>query len=275
MKYNYLIGTGWWCTNSDDREDKFLNGDDQIRGVEFHQLWAKSIATYTNPQKIVVIDSDSPIKPNWKTDILDFEVITLLNNLGHATSLVDSKFCGWSASVIMSMQYANLSDVDFYVYIEQDALVYGNNIIEENIRLMQGNVDFLFGSSETKAQPLQQSFFIIRRAAIDKFLVRLMNIKYSDAQICPEVKFAIASSPLSIFFPKFLFKQYPGKKIGKFSRRFVVLLCRIISGYKFLKFGYGRTRPINFMDKHLYFQHGNTEELIAYKNLLSRDLNLD
>ena len=269
MNKTYIVGTGWWCTSNDTREARFLNGDDYIRSKQFHDLWAESIVAFSNPEEVVVIDSNSPIKANWNGDKLPYNVITLSNNLGHATSLTSGKFCGWTASVLLSMEYASFSSCDFYVYIEQDVLIYGKGIIEKCIEGMGDDTDYFFGATDNNFSPLQQSFFIVRKTAIDRFCSNLRRINYNDAQISPEVKFAIASSRFFSLLPKMLFKQNRSL-IGKAWRRFVVLFSKLISSAKYLPIGYGRTRPINFSDDHFYFQHGSDEELKQFSDLMTQ-----
>ena len=269
MSYKYIIASGWWCTDNDNRSDKFLNGDNTIRGSEFHNVWSSFISKYSKPQEVVIVDSDSPIKPIWNHDLIDIKVLELSRNLGHASSLIgEQKYCGWSASVLLSMQYVTLSDAEFYVYVEQDALIIGEGIIDKLIQSMGDTVNYLFGKSTFSVQPLQQSFFIVRKTHLDRFVSNYLSIPYSDKEICPEVKFAISTSYFSRLFPKFLFKQYPNTFVGKFIRRFVVALSKFVGSYKVMDIGYGRDRPIDFNSESLYFQHGSLSEITsAYERL--------
>ena len=271
MSYKYIIASGWWCTDEDNRSDKFLNGDDAIRGSDFHNVWSSFISKYSKPQQVVIVDSNSPIKPRWNSDLLDITVLELSSNLGHASSLNgEQRYCGWSASVLLSMQYVMLSNADFYVYVEQDALIIGEGIIDNLIQSMGNSVNFLFGKSSSSVQPLQQSFFIVRKNHLNRFVCNYLSIPYSDKEICPEVKFAISTSYFSRFIPKFLFKQYPNSSYGKVLRRLVVYLSKFIGSYKSMNIGYGRDRPIDFNSKCLYFQHGSLSEI---KNANERFIN--
>ena len=38
-KYNYIIGSGWWCGDNPENEKRIIVGDDSIRGKDFHKLW--------------------------------------------------------------------------------------------------------------------------------------------------------------------------------------------------------------------------------------------
>lgn len=270
MSIKYIVGTGWWCTQKDDRDSQFLNGEDFIRSADFHTLWSKAIHRYTSPEKVVVIDSNSPIKADWDCEKLPYEIICLNKNAGHATNLNNSKYCGWTASVLLSMEYASLCECDFYVYIEQDALIFGNNFIEKCIVEMGDDTNYLFGKSENSIQPLQQSFFIIRKTALDKFCTNLRRINWDDGVMSPEIKFALATSKLFDFLPKILFIQ-SSSLIGKIRRRLTVPILKAVSSFKTTSFGYGRTRPIDFANSHFYFQHGSQEELNTYLRLLEKE----
>jgi hypothetical protein len=270
MSIKYILGTGWWCTQKDDRNSRFLNGEDFIRSADFHTLWSKAVQRFSAPEKVVVIDSNSPIKAHWDHQQLPYEVICLNKNAGHATNLNNSKYCGWTASVLLSMEYASLCECDFYVYIEQDALIFGKDFVETCIAEMGDKTDYLFGKSENSIQPLQQSFFIIRKTAIDKFCTNLRRIKYDDLVMSPEIKFAVSTSKLFGFIPKFLFIQ-SSSVIGKIKRRLIVPFLKCVSSFKTTSIGYGRTRPIDFSDSHFYFQHGSQKELDSYLSLLEQE----
>ncbi|MFS1501792.1 hypothetical protein BCU26_024445, partial [Vibrio splendidus] len=217
--------------------------------------WYSAVNNYSEPSKIIIVDSNSPIKPSLNKTDSRIEFISLNNNAGHSTNLKHgTKFCGWSASVLLSLQYAELCDTDYYVYIEQDVLISGKGIIESIIDEMEmKNEKYKFGSPGGTPQPLQQSFFIIKRDYIGCFLKKIHSIRYADDIIGPEYKFAIAVNHLSILIPKFLF-------LNKYFR----YLYRKIININFINIGYGRDRPINFEDKHYYFQHATIEELNEY-----------
>ncbi|MGU9865530.1 hypothetical protein [Kluyvera ascorbata] len=132
--YNYIIGSGWWCGDNVGRN---VRGDDFIRGKDFHKIWYDSIVKNCNPQKIVIVDSASPIKPDLADDSR-LEFISLNRNWGHSTTLNEKEvFCGWTASVILGLQYAALCDTDYFVYIEQDVVLVGDGIIDKIISDME------------------------------------------------------------------------------------------------------------------------------------------
>ena len=87
------------------------------------------------------------------------EFLSLPLNAGHSTDH-KGKYSGWMRSILLGLEYAYLSDTEYFVYVEQDALLYGDNIVEKCIDKM--TKPYMFGSGLGTKQPLQQSFFIIR-----------------------------------------------------------------------------------------------------------------
>lgn len=262
-KSKYIISTGWWCNHEDevDHRDK-LFGSDEIRGKDFFGKWYEAVTKFTNPEKIIIVDSKSPVKPVLPLDDLRLEFLSLNENAGHSTNHLGD-WCGYTRGVIMGMSFALCCDVDYWVYIEQDALIYGDNIIEKAIAEM--SEDFMFGSGDGTPQVLQQSFMIMKRSFIPTFIKNYSRFKSTDNQISPETKFALATVKFSRLIPEFVIRNR--------SSRTVIGILRILI-FKFLKykinksglpFGYGRSRPINFNDKEFYFQHGTQEELISYE----------
>ncbi|MTC60658.1 hypothetical protein GKR50_11605 [Providencia rustigianii] len=258
----YIIGSGWWCAINNNKDRDNYYGDDSIRSSDFHEIWINSILSNSNPERICIIDSNSPIKPNIDPILKNIVFISLNENGGHSTQHT-GKYSGWMRSVLHSMSYAQSCDCDYYIYIEQDALLSGSGVIEFCINNMKK--PYMFGKCNDFKNPLQQSFFLIKKDYIDIFLSNLYSINYTDKQISPERKFAIATSRLFKFIPKFIFISPRNKLMKRLTWRAQNILCRIIGSYQYLPIGYGRDRPINFLDKYFYFQHGNTDELINYK----------
>ncbi|PSN07813.1 hypothetical protein C7G83_11895 [Siccibacter turicensis] len=126
---------------------------------------------------------------------------------------------------------------------------------------------YAFGKCNDFNNPLQQSFFIVKKEAIDKFLARIYLIDFDDSRISPEKKFALATSPLFNFIPKFVFSSPKNKLLKKILWRIQNKLSAILGSYDYLAVGYGRDRPINMGDQFFYFQHGNESELKEYSNL--------
>ncbi|RIZ54460.1 hypothetical protein [Vibrio sp. PID23_8] len=248
---SYVIISGWWCDNNEktDQRNEYL-GDEYIRGEDFHKLWYQAINKYTTPDKILIVDSASPVKPPIEKKDSRIEVISLNKNFGHSTNHIGDK-CGVTRAHLAGLYYAYLCDVDYCVYIEQDALIYGENIIEEAINNMTG--DYMFGDSGNTPHATQQSFFIIKRKGLLPFITRLSKMTSDCNEISPENKFAICTSRMLSALPEFVFKF---RGVGK--------LLSIITHFDKVPFGYGRSRPIDFNAKRFYFQHGSKSELDQY-----------
>ena len=74
----------------------------------------------------------SPIKPNLQSRD-DVQWIELDRNYGHPNDIrvgsIHTKYSGFTRSVIMGAMYALSCDADFYVYVEQDALLFGDDFL--------------------------------------------------------------------------------------------------------------------------------------------------
>jgi len=154
-----------------------------------------------------------------------------------------------------------LNDVDMFLYVEQDALVFGDAIVEKTKNALRRR-NLVFGSG---GLDIQQSFFAANKKGIRHFLSALHAINYSDKQVAPEHKFMFAASR---FLPGPLIKLAEFTEVEKLrvaGLRLFSLACALAKNYAFLPFGYGRERPINFGDEVFYFQHGSADELTRYK----------
>lgn len=256
---NYVITTGWWCSNKNSESREMLIGDDAIRDREFHSFWHESIRKTKSTANIYIIDSASPIKPTLNKDE---HLISLEKNFGHSTRC-DYKLSGVTRAHVMGMTVALLNEYEYWVYIEQDALIQGEGIIEKCIKSMKKPM--AFGSGKGTPYPAQQSFMIIKTSHISLFLNRLLKIKASDKEISPELKFCIASSAMLSLLPEFIYKFVDRRGMfNKAARIFVYSLIGAFRGFDHIPFGYGRSRPINFTDKQFYFQHGSAAELESF-----------
>jgi len=250
FKLSYIIGSGWWCGESGN--DEWLKGgDDFIRGKEFHKLWYRSIMENFSPEKIVIIDSNSPIKPDLAPDER-IEFISLPLNAGHATNHA-GKYCGWTRSILAGLQYAILSDVEYFIYVEQDALI---NLSEGRLNEILSTMKspYMFGGGAGTSHSLQQSFFIIRKDGMEGFINRYFSINCNDNGVSPESKFAIAASKLWSLFPVWFWSLKPGLT----SR-----ILKLHKGFDLLPVPGGRSRPIDF-SRDYYFQHGDVKEVNSH-----------
>lgn len=234
----YIIGTGWWCDgtglHSHSKHQKYV--DKKTRQSDFFDLWYKSVKKYTKPDKIIMVDSNSPIKPNLSGKD-DVEFISLNKNYGAAIDGTSKGILsGWDRSVLMGASYAMLCDVDYFVYIEQDCLIHGKGIIEYAISKMN-RAKVMLGDGIGTPQPIQQSFIIVKGDYLQTFISKDFTLN-----------------------DKSFLRKSPEKRYGEYFKQVA----------KMLPFGYGRTRPINFNDEYFYAQHLRSNELRKFKNKLSK-----
>lgn len=254
----YIIATGWWSTEEklDSRQD--LKGSQEIRGIEFHYFWNELIESFSSCSEIVVVDSASPLLPQKKANET---WIHLRKNFGHSTNH-GTKFCGVSRSFLMSLMYAYANNYDYWVYIEQDALIYGNGIIERAIQSCKSGI--IWGDGKGTPQPIQQSFMIFQKDRILDFINNYQRINAPDSRISPEWKFLFSANRFTKHLPTQILIYLATKsnsKIGKKLKKIFRTATFLFNDFDLLPFGYGRQRPINFGDEHFYFQHGSKEEL--------------
>lgn len=235
-----------------------------IRSVEFRPLWWRSLDTFVRPEHVLIVDSASPLKPDdLSLTSTRHQRVELLINPGHSKN-GKTHYSGWMAGVILGLEYALASDVDMVVYVEQDVLVYGRDIIERvKSRLLRK--DLVFGAGS--AVDVQQSFFAINKRGIRRFLSALHAIDYSDKQVAPEQKFMFAATRF-LPMPLVTLAAYtPIDRLRSAGLKLFAGMCSLSRNYEFLPFGYGRRRPIDFGDAAFYFQHGSVEEVTRYRAL--------
>lgn len=241
-----VVGSGWWSAGV---RSQWNIGDDLTRSSVFFALWHRQVMKALRPNAIVVTDSHSPIKPDWR----NFDRVTWIEldqNYGHANDLrvgaINTKFSGWSRSVMSGAMYALCCDADYFVYVEQDCLLKGENFLEESLGTRE--FDFFCGGrteggrglqENTVAAPmLQQSVMVVKRSGLRKFITSLMAAPETDGELPPEVK-----------------------------------MERDMAPYGTLLVPYGRSRPIEFSRSHFYAQHLTRDELNAF--LESENLQFD
>lgn len=256
----YVIGSGWWSTEEEaasvNPKRKDL-GDDFIRSPQFFDLWRESIERFTSPERVIVVDSNAPLKPS--ADAREgVEWVSLPFNAKHATDHL-GRWSGWMRSVLVSASYALATECDYFVYVEQDCLLHGENIVEDCVRASRTGISF--GSGEGTPQPIQQSFFAVRRDRLLSFVTNLHRLVPNDRDLSPEWKFVCAScAPLVWAANKGLLRTR--------RRRERALNYAMDRHFDFLPVGTGRTRPIPFDQAQFYFQHGTRDEVAVYSNLV-------
>ena len=217
----YIIGTGWWCDGTGKHKGT-VSGSDFIRSKEFFNVWYYFVNKYTSPEKIIIVDSASPIRPSIPDD-KRIEFISTDQNYQHA-KLNKTQFDGWTRSFLLSAYYALMCEADYFIYIEQDCLVIGEHWVEQVIDFMQKNKNTCaLGKWEDKYE-IDQSLTVIEKSYIFEAIKKLHEPTRSDFEKRAEFRFRILD-------------------------------------YDFLPFGYNRNRPINFNDKTFYAQQWTEDEL--------------
>lgn len=257
-----LITSGWFA--SEQARNYRTKGDDLIRGQGFRPLWWRSIDTYLKPEHVFIVDSASPVKSNdAEHTSTKFQTVELLINPGHSQNST-THYSGWTAGIILGLEFALLSDVDMFLYVEQDVLVYGSGMVEK-IKNSLRRKDLVFGASSS--MDIQQSFVAANKRGIRQFVKALHSIEYSDKDIAPEHKFMFAASRgLPAAAAKFAVHT-EHRKLKAAGIKVFAKLCDMSKNYEVLPFGYGRLRPINFTDEAFYFQHGSAAEIAQYRQL--------
>jgi hypothetical protein len=231
-----VVGSGWWSSGV---RTQWNIGDDLIRSSAFFALWYRQVMKSLNPTMILVTDSNSPIKPDWRR----FERVQWLEldkNYGHPNDirvgLSKTKFAGSKRSEIMSAAFALCCDADYFVYVEQDCLLRGTDFLKTAI----GEQDFDFFCGERTeggmglhggiaAPMLQNSVLVMKRTGIERYISKTIASPLTDGEMSPEVK-----------------------------------IERDMAPYGTLLVPYGRSRPIDFSRSHFYAQHFTRDELVAF-----------
>ncbi|MDD5089241.1 MAG: hypothetical protein PHI18_10670, partial [bacterium] len=130
---SYIIHSGWWCDGTNAHPGATKSSDARIRSREFFDVWYDFVRAYTTPEKILVVDSASPERPNLEGK--DVEFVSLKRNFLHGMQC-DTKYGGWTRAFFTGAFYAMMNDAEFSVFIEQDCLVAGAGIIERAIENM-------------------------------------------------------------------------------------------------------------------------------------------
>src|SRR5438105_6667696 len=131
---------------------------------------------------------------------------------------IATKYSGFTRSVINGAMHALCCDADFYVYIEQDCLLRGEDFLSHAI----GNTsaEILLGpptengkglGGAVAAGMLQQSLIIVRRNGLERFLIGLLSAPWTDGDVSPEET-----------------------------------MRRQLTPFDFIQLPYGRSRPIDF-----------------------------
>jgi hypothetical protein len=239
-----VVGSGWWCADS---LHDWAIGSPATRSVAFFDVWYRQLVRCLNPERIVVTDSASPVKPDYCSyPVLRW--IELDRNYGHANDLrtgrIRTKYSGFTRAVINGAMYALCCDADFYVYVEQDCLLQGEDFLTH--ALGDSTEDILIGRVTENGRGLggaaaapmpQQSLVIVRKAGLDRFIGGIVGAPWSDGERSPEQTMLDCLAPVG-----------------------------------FLRVPYGRSRPIDFERSHFYAQHLDVDELQRFLTLVGMQL---
>lgn len=231
-----VVGSGWWC---DSLPHEWALGSPATRSTAFFDLWYRQVLRCLRPDRIVITDSASPIKPDLGSyDRVQW--IELDRNYGHAMDLqtgrIVTKYCGFTRSVINGAMYALCCDADFYIYVEQDCLLHGEDFLAEAVG--DSPDDILLGSPTQNGRGLngavaapmvQQSLMIVRGPGLERFLTGLLDATAGDGEVPPEETMRTRLAP-----------------------------------FGFLRVPYGRSPPIDFDRSHFYVQHLDDEDLTRF-----------
>lgn len=247
VRPRYIVGTGWWCDGSGAHALEKMNAasSSQTRQSEFFRLWYDYVMRFTRPEKILVVDSASPVGP--PAELLDpehVEFLSLNQNFGHAfDSLPRGVRSGWSRSVLLGAWYAYLNDVDYFVYVEQDCLVFGEGWLERCLMAMNKR-SIMVGAGDGTPHELQQSLFILHRDYIPTFLRR-------SVEVFDEARRAILRGE---DFEAHSDERQWYEAFGEDA--------------EFIPFGVGRDRPFPTGARHFYAQHLAEGEVELFRRLI-------
>lgn len=258
-----LVISGWFAAHKP--RDYKTYGDDEIRGDGFRPLWWKSVDHFVRPEHVLVVDSAAPLKVDDSAlTSTSVRTLELLVNPGHSQNTTHH-YCGFMAGFIMGLEYALYSGVDYCVYLEQDALAYGEDLVPR-IEQKLARTPILFGGQ--RGEFVEQSIMVFDRRVMRRFLQQLHGIDGSDNKVAPELKCMIAATSLLSRLPSGPMMSYNRHRlVRRFFEKLGLAVAKLSGQYSSVPFGYGRLRPINFQDDCFYFQHGTADELKQYRRL--------
>jgi len=235
-----VVGSGWWCADS---PHDWTIGSPSTRSVAFFDVWYRQVVRCLKPECIVITDSASPVKPDYRS-YPAVRWIELDRNYGHPNDLrtgrIRTKYSGFTRAVINGAMYALCCDADFYVYVEQDCLLRGEDFLSHAVG--DAAEDILMGRVTEKGRGLggapaapmpQQSLVVVRNVGLPRFIEGIMNAPYTDGELSPEM-----------------------------------IMHGRLATVGFLRVPYGRSRPIDFERSHFYAQHLNADELQRFLSLI-------
>jgi hypothetical protein len=149
---------------------------------------------------------------------------------------IKNKYSGYLRSVLNGAMHAYCCDADYYVYVEQDCLVRGEQFLEHAVA--GTSLDILIGERTQggtglhgrPANPMfQNSLIVVKREGLERFMSRLLDAPWSDGELSGEI-----------------------------------IMERQLVPFEVVAVPYGRSRPIDFSTSHFYAQHLSDEELTSF-----------
>lgn len=239
-----IVGSGWWC---DNRPHDWTIGSPITQSVIFFKLWYRQVMQCLNPHSIVVTDSAAPEKPDYRS-FTNVHWIELDRNYGQPNDIrvgrIQAKYSGFTRAVVNGAMYALCCEADFYVFVEQDCLLYGDDLL--NCAVADCNEDILVGpptkngrglKGSVAAPMLQNALVIVRRAGLERFIDGILGAPWTDGQVSPEET-----------------------------------MRRRMPPYGLIGIPFGRSRPIDFKEPNFYTHHLDDDELHGFLELINTSL---
>jgi hypothetical protein len=226
---SYSICSGWY---SNHKKRAFKSpGSDFVRSVPFFDVWHQCVDAYTSPEKIFIVESASPLRPNLPDDSR-IEWIRLSRNFGHSLEKLNL-LPGSTRTKLAGLMLCFANGDDYAVSIEQGTLFYGKALIENQIEKYP-TADIINFSGAGSPQPI--GAISIMRSQIVPQLVYTM---------CDAIKLTVEKG-LSL------------EKIFHWA-------CgRVTENYVVAPVPFGRSRPLDFSVPEMYAKHMTDSELLEF-----------
>jgi hypothetical protein len=177
---SYVVGSGWWCSSPFARYHNHLHDPKGEEIYGFSRTWYDIVCKLTNPEKILIIDSDSPVKPLfWDKDIAKIGMSKNFGKPDPAKNFHDQfgiVLSGAQRALWLGVFYALFNGINYFVWLEQDCLIRGKGLIEYAIKNM-GNADFSANVNENCDTKIETCFMIFRARNAFKMFDEYYSLK--------------------------------------------------------------------------------------------------
>ena len=224
---HYLIGSGY-----------IQNAKTPIPANEFADTWMQNIIHYARPlpDKVIVVTANNAA-PFYRSPV---DVIVCPGDLGHIKDKQEGRknfdLVGWTPPMIATAMIAYNAVLDF-IFVEQDCLAFGPWV--ERMYQDLGNGDWVIGRPlvTDKHVPATQALFLVRHAAIWRFVRDYLAFGPDINDWRMETKDRLTG-----------------------ERKFALMRKRAPDKVKELSFGVDRDRPIPWSDPVWYCQQWKRSE---------------